>query len=65
MSPPFIPPGGVKNEKPQAAPAVYTVRGWLCGYLGKDCLKADNVEFSYLLYLIFSCLMICGSSTAT
>jgi len=38
MSPPLS-PKGVKDENPQAVAAVYIVRGWLCGYLGKGCLE--------------------------
>jgi hypothetical protein len=39
----------IKDEKPRAVAAVYIVRGWLCGYLGKGCLERGNVELSYLL----------------
>ena len=61
MSPPFfIPSKGGKDKKTQTVPAVYLVRGWLCGYLGKDCLEKGNVELYYLLFIIFSYLMICG-----
>ena len=49
MSPPFTPPEGAKDEKPQAVAAVYIVRGWLCAYLGKGCLERGNVVLSYLL----------------
>ena len=49
MSPPFIPPMGGNDEKAVAVPAVYIVRGWLSGYLGKGCLERGNVELSYLL----------------
>jgi hypothetical protein len=64
MSPPFIPPRGVKDEKPQAVVAVYIVRGWLCGYLGKHYLERGNVELSYLLFLILAYLMIGGGGKA-
>ena len=60
MSPPLCRPKGEKDKKPLAVPAVYIVRGWLCGYLGKGCLERGNVELSYLLFLIFSYLLICG-----
>jgi hypothetical protein len=48
--PPFyLPQRGIKGVKPQAVPAVYIVRGWLSGYLGRGCLETGNVELSYLL----------------
>jgi len=65
MSPPFIPPKGGKGQKTTGGSCCIYRRGWLSGYLGKDCLERGNVELSYLLFLIFSYLMICGAGKAT
>jgi hypothetical protein len=64
MSPPFIPPKGGKGQKNTGGSCCICSKRWLSGYLGKDCLERGNVELSYLLYLIFSYLMICGGSKA-
>lgn len=60
MSPPFTPPKGRKDKKARAGFAVYVVIDACLAIWGQDCLQRGNVELSYLLYLIFSCLMICG-----
>jgi len=64
MSPPFILPKVDKEQKNTGGSFCICSNRWLSGYLGKGCLKTSNVEFSYLLFLIFSYLMICGGGKA-
>jgi hypothetical protein len=60
MSPPFILSKERKGQKITGDSCCICSNRWLGGYLGKDCVEKGNVELYYLLFIIFSYLMICG-----